>query len=92
MNEVLKHRRLIGFSDKKPNLRSRTVFVAPNASVVGDVTVGENSTIWYNAVVRGDIHQVSIGAFCSIGEGSILYSSPDDVHGATIISDNVVIG
>ena len=54
--------------------------------------MGENSTIWYNAVIRGDIHQINIGANCSIGEGSIIYSTPDDVLGATIISDNVIIG
>ncbi len=50
-----------------------TAFVAPNATVIGDVVVGEHASIWFNAVVRGDIHAIRIGARANIQDGAILH-------------------
>ena len=45
------------------------VFMAENATVVGDVTVGEGSSLWFNAVLRGDVNTIVIGKHCNIQDG-----------------------
>ena len=59
-------------------------YVAENATIVGDVTFGSNCSVWFNAVIRGDVNSISIGNNVSIGHNAI-------VHGCTI-KDNVLIG
>ncbi|NOZ79901.1 MAG: gamma carbonic anhydrase family protein [Acidobacteria bacterium] len=49
------------------------VFIAPGAIVIGDVTLGDDVSIWYNAVVRGDIHRVEIGARSNLQDGVIVH-------------------
>ena len=81
-------------------------WVAPNATIIGDVTLEKNSSIWYNAVLRGDIENIYIGEGSNIQDGSILHTDPGcplkigkDVtighlvmlHGCTI-GDNSLIG
>jgi len=51
----------------------QTVFLAPGAAVVGRVTIGANSSIWYNAVVRGDTDKVTIGSGTNIQDGAVLH-------------------
>lgn len=51
----------------------KSVFVAPNATVIGNVEIGDDSSIWFNTVVRGDINQIRIGERTNIQEGSILH-------------------
>ena len=48
-------------------------FVAPTATVLGDVTIGAGSSVWYGATIRGDVHNIKIGANSSIGEGSMVH-------------------
>ena len=48
------------------------VFVAPTASVIGDVSLGAGSSVWYGAKVRGDVHTIKIGANSSIGDCSMV--------------------
>ena len=50
-----------------------TVFVAEGAMVVGDVEIGEQSSVWFNAVVRGDIFPIKIGKRTNIQDGSVLH-------------------
>lgn len=50
------------------------VFLAENATVVGDVVVGEGSSIWFNAVLRGDVNWIKIGKHCNIQDGSVLHT------------------
>lgn len=50
-----------------------TVFIAPGATVVGEVTIGEESSVWYNSVVRGDMEPISIGAQTNIQDLSVLH-------------------
>lgn len=50
-----------------------SVFVAPNATIIGDVEIGDDSSIWFNVVVRGDVHQIRIGDRTNIQDGSILH-------------------
>ena len=51
----------------------RRVFIAPGAVVTGDVTLGDDVSIWYNAVVRGDIHRIEIGARSNLQDGVIVH-------------------
>ncbi|MGD6833935.1 gamma carbonic anhydrase family protein [Sutcliffiella halmapala] len=56
---------LYRYGGKEPNVDS-SVFVAPGAHIIGDVTIGEESTVWFNAVLRGDEGPITIGKKCSI--------------------------
>jgi carbonic anhydrase/acetyltransferase-like protein (isoleucine patch superfamily) len=59
--------------DKKPQLDTN-VWIAPNATVIGDVRLAENVSIWWNAVLRGDNDPITIGAGTNIQDGSILHT------------------
>jgi len=65
-------------------------YVAENATIIGDVTIGENCSIWFNAVVRGDVHFISIGNKVNIQDGAIIHCTYQK-H-PTIIGNNVSIG
>lgn len=69
-----------------------TVWLAPGAIVVGDVRVGEASSIWYNAVVRGDSNSVTIGARTNVQDGVVIHTQRGDDSGAAVIGDDVSIG
>ncbi|MBT5953696.1 gamma carbonic anhydrase family protein [bacterium] len=66
-----------------------TVFKAKNATVIGDVRLGKDSSIWYNAVLRGDINFIEVGERTNIQDGSILHLENDR---ACIIGNDVTIG
>ena len=61
--------------DKKPQ-NSGENWIAPNATVIGDVTLEKNSSIWFNAVLRGDIENIYIGEGSNVQDGSILHTDP----------------
>ncbi|RAP29866.1 gamma carbonic anhydrase family protein [Candidatus Marinamargulisbacteria bacterium SCGC AG-414-C22] len=73
---------------KKCELPS-TIFVAPNATVVGNVSVGNQSSIWYGAVLRGDINHIVIGERTNIQDGCILHLENDI---PCVVGDDVTIG
>lgn len=50
-----------------------SVFIAPGAKVIGDVTIGRDTSIWYNTVVRGDVHYIKIGEMSNIQDLSMLH-------------------
>jgi len=50
-------------------------FVAPNATIVGEVMIGMECSIWYGAVIRGDINAVDIGNATSIGENTVIHTA-----------------
>ena len=50
------------------------VFIADNATVVGDVTIGEGCSLWFNAVLRGDVNTITIGRHCNIQDGAVLHT------------------
>lgn len=86
---------------------AKTAFITPSADVIGDVTIGEDCSLWFNVVVRGDVHWIKIGDGTNIQDGSILHvthkKAPLDVrknvtvghsvtlHGCTI-EDTVLVG
>lgn len=50
------------------------VIMMENATVVGDVSIGEGSTLWFNSVLRGDVNTITIGEHCNIQDGSVLHT------------------
>ncbi|HLN52477.1 MAG TPA: gamma carbonic anhydrase family protein [Lentimicrobium sp.] len=93
-------------NDKHPKF-GENCFFAENATVVGEVEMGDNCSVWFNAVVRGDVHYIKIGNNVNIQDGVIIHctyqKSPVNignnvsiahnaiVHGCTI-HDNVLVG
>lgn len=65
-------------------------FVAPTAAIIGDVTIGKNSGIWFNCVLRGDVEPIIIGENTNIQDGSVIHVTRGG--GKTIIGNNVTIG
>ena len=63
-------------------------FVAPNASVVGNVALANNSSVWYNSVIRGDANTVDIGASTNVQDRSVISST----SGPVVIGERVTIG
>lgn len=66
-------------------------FVAPTASVIGNVEIGAGSSIWYGAKVRGDVHSIKIGASTSIGDNSMVHVAKIQGDFPTVIGDNVTV-
>jgi carbonic anhydrase/acetyltransferase-like protein (isoleucine patch superfamily) len=65
-------------------------YVAENATIVGDVTFGNSCSVWFNAVIRGDVHFITIGNKVNIQDGAVIHCTYKK-H-PTIIGDNVSIG
>jgi len=66
------------------------VFIAPNATVIGNVTIGDGASIWFNVVLRGDDHTISVGARTNIQDGTIVHISKDTAP--TVIGSDITIG
>ena len=64
------------FKDKTPTLGQR-VWVDPSAQVIGDVTLGEDCSVWPCAVIRGDMHQIRIGSRVSVQDNAVLHITHD---------------
>jgi len=60
------------FLRKQPRL-GKSVYIAKSAVVLGDVTMGDNSSVWYNATVRGDINRIEIGHHTNIQDNAVLH-------------------
>ena len=73
------------FGGKRPTL-GRGVFLAETCAVIGDVVIGDESSIWYGTVVRGDVMPIRIGARTSVQDNSVIHVT-SDVSGTTIGSD-----
>ncbi len=88
---------LLKYKDKFPKIE-KNVFLADGAYIIGDVKVGENSSIWYNSIIRGDVNFIIIGKNCNIQDGTIIhvssygFSARGKKGSPTIIGDNVTIG
>jgi len=64
-------------------------FVHPDATVIGDVTLGPEATVWPSAVVRGDYGTITVGARTSVQDGSVIHAGP---HFPTVVGEGCVIG
>ncbi|XP_057758422.1 gamma carbonic anhydrase 1, mitochondrial-like [Arachis stenosperma] len=92
--QLSRHRPLMNVFDKVPVVH-RDAFVAPSASITGDVHVGHGSSIWYGCVLRGDVNNISIGSGTNIQDNTLVHVAKSNLSGKvlpTIIGDNVTVG
>ncbi|KAK0603466.1 hypothetical protein LWI29_005325 [Acer saccharum] len=92
--QLSRHRTLMNVFDKAPVV-DKDAFVAPSASIIGDVHVGRGSSIWYGCVVRGDVNRISIGSGTNIQDNTLVHVAKSNLSGKvlpTIIGDNVTVG
>lgn len=68
--------RLARYLGRTPDV-ARAAFVAANATVLGDVTLGANSSVWYRCVLRGDINSIAIGEGTNVQDGTIVHLADD---------------
>ncbi|MFC9158431.1 gamma carbonic anhydrase family protein [Streptomyces bauhiniae] len=96
---------IVGIGGREPEIAPEA-FVAPNATVIGDVTLRAGASVWYGAVVRGDVERITVGADANIQDNATLHADPGFpltigervsvghnavVHGATV-EDDCLIG
>ena len=73
----------------EPNLGKNT-FIAPNATIVGDVICGEDCSFWFNSVVRGDVNSIRLGNKVNIQDGAVIHCTYQKTK--TTLGNNVSIG
>lgn len=73
----------------EPNLGKNT-FIAPNATIVGDVICGEDCSFWFNAVVRGDVNSIRLGNKVNIQDGAVIHCTYQKTK--TTLGNNVSVG
>ena len=77
------------FKGKTPKVHP-TAYVAESAEVIGDVEIGEESSVWFKAVVRGDVFHIRIGDRTNVQDGTVIHVS-NGTH-ATVLEDEVTVG
>ena len=97
---------ILAVNGKDPHF-GKNCFIAPNATIVGEVSMGSDCSVWFNAVIRGDVHFIKMGNKVNVQDGAIIHCTYQKhpttignnvsighnamVHGCTI-HDNVLIG
>ena len=79
---------ILSLNGATPRL-AEDVFVAPGAVIIGDVTIGPGSSVWCNAVIRGDAAPIAIGAGTNIQDNAVIHADPD---APCTIGDGVTVG
>lgn len=74
---------------KHPQI-SKDCFIAENATIVGEVSIGNQCSVWFNAVIRGDVHFIKIGNRVNIQDGAVIHATYQ--KSPTTIGNNVSIG
>ena len=80
---------VLPFGDKHPVI-APDVFIAPNATVIGDTQIGAGSSVWFGCVLRGDVNTIRVGAGTNIQDGSIVHVTRNRF--GTVIGSGVTIG
>jgi carbonic anhydrase/acetyltransferase-like protein (isoleucine patch superfamily) len=80
---------ILPVEDKQP-VFGNNCFLAPNSTIVGDVIMGDDCSVWFNAVIRGDVNSIRIGNKVNIQDGAVLHATYQKTK--TIIGNNVSIG
>jgi carbonic anhydrase/acetyltransferase-like protein (isoleucine patch superfamily) len=68
----------------------RDVFIAPNATVIGNVTLGDEASVWFGATLRGDVYPIRLGARTNLQDGCVVHVTGEKA--ATTIGDDVTVG
>lgn len=71
-NHLEKEVKLFPYKDKLPKI-DQSVFLASGSKIIGDVEIDENSSVWYNTVIRGDVHYIRIGKMTNVQDMSMLH-------------------
>lgn len=79
---------ILEYKGKKPKI-PKTAFIADSAVIIGDVEIGDESSVWFNAVIRGDQNKIIIGSRTSLQDNVVIHV--DNVHNV-LIGDNVSVG
>ncbi len=69
---------------------SESAFVAPGAIIIGDVEIGEDASVWFGSIIRGDVNYIRIGARTNIQDGTVIHVS-SRTH-PTVLQDNITVG
>ncbi|MBX2845763.1 MAG: gamma carbonic anhydrase family protein [Saprospiraceae bacterium] len=80
---------ILPVNGKYPKI-GKNCFIAPNATIVGDVEIGDDCSVWFNAVIRGDVNSIKIGNQVNIQDGAVIHCTFE--KSVTTIGDNVSIG
>lgn len=80
---------ILPYLDKIPQVHP-TAFIVESADIIGDVTIGAESSVWFKAVIRGDVHYIRIGERTNVQDGALLHVTRD-TH-PLIIGNEVTIG
>lgn len=80
---------ILTVNDKAPEM-GEGCFVAPNATIAGDVVMGNQCSVWFNAVIRGDVNSIKMGDKVNVQDGAIIHCTYQRF--ATSIGNNVSIG
>lgn len=80
---------LYQFSEHRPDLRGDGHFVAPNAAVIGQVTLHSGTSIWFGCVLRGDVERITIGEGSNIQDGTVIHADPGY---PVVVGRNVTVG
>jgi len=83
---------IFAIGGKTPKIH-QSAFIAPGVVVCGDVEIGENSSVWYGCVIRGDSNRIVIGKGTNIQDGTIIHADAPEIGGVpTLIGANALIG
>lgn len=70
-------------------------FIAENCTIVGDVVMGDNCSVWFNAVIRGDVHYIKIGSNTNIQDGAVIHATylkaPTNIGNSVSIGHNALV-
>ncbi|MFS2187498.1 gamma carbonic anhydrase family protein [Mucilaginibacter sp. Mucisp84] len=80
--------------DKSP-VWGKDCFIAENCTIVGDVVMGDNCSVWFNAVIRGDVHYIKIGNNTNIQDGAVIHATylkaPTNIGSSVSIGHNALV-
>ncbi len=87
--------RIVSIHGRTPQIDD-SAFIAPGCTIIGDVTIGANSSVWYNCVLRADVSRIVIGERTNIQDGSVLHCDParpgDSDGSPLLIGNDVLVG
>ena len=74
--------------EKRPDTKKAS-FIAPDSAILGDVTLAEGTSVWYGAVIRGDLDHITIGKNSNVQDNAVLHC---DIGGCVTLGENVTVG
>ena len=89
IQKLSKEIKLFPYLDYFPKL-GKNVFLASGVKIIGNVSIGNNSSFWYNSVIRGDVHYIKMGNKVNVQDGAVIHGTYQ--RAATHIGNNVSIG